>query len=469
MESKTSKFMYYKPREVRMPLYKYKILNPLSSSKSNISITPTGYDKVDFQLTRAAINLSRSFLFLTVTIPAGAALTYNWFKNYCQVLIQKIELTNQAQNKIVDLSETDIYTKVTYPMYTRLLEHMSRDPINAMAPPRGTSASIIPNTMNANAVANRTYDTAGNIAPPGMLVGAVAPAVTTFNLQIPLSDFKRTFLEVDKDFYSNEDIQLSITFNSGQMICHRSTDVADPRAGATSFGSAAPNEVIQLSNIILYQAIESNENFSKTLRSQVELKGGMVTAIPYTQCKTYDCVGNNHTFQFDVSSSDGSHLSSILVVPVTPTRATYYTHDNNMNGYLTGAVPTDGSKITSYNSYIGPDKTTDFDITTTGSFSSVGSSLDYTIHKNLLEGTVYTSLDTYRKNWFHLEQFGGIKESPAKEPYDSLDVYGMPLASGSIKYQFNAQANGSLRYYVYTTTWRFLKIGSNGSLISNGV
>jgi hypothetical protein len=407
-----------------MPKYKFSKLYQQTGGQ-DVIVNASAQDSI-FEIPARCLNLSRSTLNFKATMTALPG-NYHWMYADVMAPIRQIQLYSRGGTYIINTNDVDRFSSVNLKAETtkKDSEVVDKDPdatvstaietfgrvcgsrqqtitptlqpqVAAGAPDGGTFGGYVGNVVSALTVQNNgnpRYDgTNGNHNPfePQYLRRSFNLNVDSeFNYEIPLSLFKGTAAELDKDFYFNEVLLLKITWNERANWGLTSTGVYAPAAASADIALD-----FEISNLALYLSLETEPNICAGLITMVR-SGQLQTMIPFTHVfKNSAALNTSQNVSIRMNRAQGSHIKRIYHVIYNNTIAgiTKYDHSNP----YTLAAPGEG--ILSYYTSIDNDRRQEFDVNTSRNE-------DWLVVREHLSGTLVDRLDTYRNKWFVLDKF----------------------------------------------------------------
>jgi hypothetical protein len=486
--SEVSNQLDYKKETYIHPSYRLNKILPQAGSQS-VTINTGGNDTM-FEIPVKAFNLARSLLCFNIEPAANGAAYYYAYKDVFTP-IRQMQLYTRSGIYLCDLNELPNFTKVTLKPETRFEEYITYDSfVNAGAGAyNGAGRYLTP--INTIAAANQRPQDSSAVSrsytePQYIEVGTNTSQSPAYQIVYPLGTLKNTIYALDKDIYANEILILRIIWNQANRIIYNGTNNGNPSTAVTVFAGS-----MNITNLTLYLAVETNQEIVNQLRTQVA-SGGVNILIPYVYtyktnlgpsasqtvslrfnrghgirlCKIYHSVfNNNETVSTGRDNAAGN--------PFTIASA----YDNDNRAVIAGGVNalTDRSKVRVFYTMLDNERIQEFNLT-------CANNDDYMMLKDKLKGSVIASSDMFYYNWFWLEDFTGISDK-SKEPEnkDNLEV-GLDL-SVERKWDFYGQqmnntvataanilnstivantSNGQYNHYSFAITQKMLTISPSG-------
>ena len=274
------------------------------------------------------------------------------------------------------------------------------------------------------------------------LVLFTAPAVAQANCisyQINLSAFKDTLMELNKNIYFDNNLLLTINWNSVVKMGFTTSALV---AANTLTGPLAFTVAPTLNNLYLYTACETDPTVISQLVSTVN-SGEFSMIVPFVQHQKY-VTGSATTssMQQRLNSNSGSSLLRTYfgIYPSTESDLTTYTHNDSF--------------VVSYNTYMDGLRLQDFTVQSNDATHWLSNERNF-------KDSCMLSLAQYKSNFIHIDNWCGTSICNN----DDTVLNGLSLDSDrtwSVIVNTNAVA-ASYRFYLFYTTQKKLVI-SKGSL-----
>ena len=266
----------------------YRLDQLTQTNGTAVTLTAAGGNNSLFEINPVAFNLSKSYLCFDYTTPLLAASVSQQFKS-CLPHIRQIQFYGRNGQMICDLQNFDIYTRIIFN------SDISHEELT-------NSTSDTPIFRN-NVINNDATITGANAARPGAqqranlnyieqayVINGGAAAATTSRYRIPLSYFKNTIFALDKDLYFGDITYLRIYWNSYVNIAYTSNGVTNEA------NIAALAADVQLSNLYLYLAVETNEKINATLAQTISSNVGLNTLFDFVYQENFLQLVLSHLF-----------------------------------------------------------------------------------------------------------------------------------------------------------------------------
>ena len=434
---------------------KYRYARVFLDSGSNgsggvITLDTIGGLAAKFKLPAEVYNLSRSYLSYTTNMAAPAAKCSVAYTDVALPWVQSIQLGTMGNFNIVDLQNSNLYSRIARKLDTSLDDFESSDIFSGLTKSDLTSANYVPSGYTS-LVGNSLGVPVGAPAlvapsPNEPLYSRSSVAATPMQQQynVPLSSFTNTLLSMPQDMYFGAN-SMYLTFNTAPSakVGYVATAANNPIVGA------APLETQPvISNLCLYLALEKDEVIANNIK-RLYNSGQFKFMIPYTYSfKT----SSNGVVDFNVSHNftpqQGKKLKRVLYVPmpVTETLNVAYDHSNYS-----------GSKIANYQTHLNSNPIQDSKLNCIqASNAAPGLVLDdWRENKQICKGSVIQGPASYQLNWFHCDSFCGKNESPSvpdSQIFEGLDMDTDKLWTMTI----NVPSAANLSHYVFATFAREL-------------
>ena len=438
----------FKPKDYSYPSYRYNKLTHHGVSGASI-ILGSQHSSSTFELPVEVYNLSKSILTFNVEFDApGTADRANWFITDGLSPISQIILTTRGGNKLVDIKEVDIYTKVVTKAETKMEDFLNYPTITAqevtdlkscrLLGKSGDFLSALPQdgTDNHLDIIGVTYVSCGK-----------NNEASKYRIQIPLEQIKNTLFELDKDFYANEIINMQIQWNTKNKLGWMTT-IAGAALDPSNVAAALPGAVT-LSNIHLYLATETNHDIINTIKANVA-SGTYRLLVPWVDFSSlsYNAAGSQAQQLTYFGGQTGRRLMKIYHTLVQASG------DRNKQGVINNK---DGAIVSEFYTKLNDNRLQDFNIDCTNLE-------DYMMLQDKLRGSVLAGADVYQYNWFWLEDFSDYiapSDLPTSPSKDNLRR-GIPMID-QLKWSFYAEvAAGTYVHHTFSVFQRELVVSPNG-------
>ena len=296
--------------------YKYLRIVPLSGGQ-NTTLSLTSTVQTQFEFPNNVINLSKSKLCFDLNFTTPGANKCHTVHGNALSLIDRITLTSRSGSVLVDIPNFHIFGNMVSAVNTKYSDLISRTPINTQTMTMGggsvaaalTASRLTPvsDIVRCNGTANYQIPaTAGVLAftpntEPVVAYTATANVNNSISYQIELSAFKDTLMEINKNLYFDDNLILTITWNSAtkfSFVTPATADLATPVAQLV---------VPTLSALYIYTACETDPTVISQLVSSVNEGFSMI--VPFVKCQKYAAAqSQGASMQQRISKSEGSTL-----------------------------------------------------------------------------------------------------------------------------------------------------------------
>jgi hypothetical protein len=436
------------------------------------------------------INFAKSYLtwYDSITNGTAGALTY-WIHNDTVPEINRMQLQPSNSTYLVDIDYFQNYFQLSSKAETNFGEFMCRDPfLENMVPCNCLNANNLKiGSSNTNtAVAGSgsvNYTEPAYLYTTGSLTnvaGGNNANVYNISRMLKLGDIKNSFMSIDKDVYFGGQISyLKLWIGTSDKFGFSSTNAGDPITGAALLSAAATT--IQMNNLTLYLAVESNELIRQDIMQQVQSEG-LRYMIPYVQAykNLYGASSTQQlSIQLDVNSGQAFRKIYWSLYNNTESGTLAYDHSNiNYSNAFLGVVPFYGSKIYNFWSLLNGKRLQDITIDSRiGQNTAVAAAgtmpavpvgsipLDWMSLKNKLKGSVIQNSQVYQANWFWLDDFTGFSSIMMQNGCPQI-FSGIPMSAVALVYGFNAYATTTYAYNHYAYSVFFKELNISTSLVT---
>jgi hypothetical protein len=440
MSSNISQTDYQVKEKPIIPTY---IQNKIFQQTGGQSVTiGTSATESIFELPPKCLNINRSSISFEATMPMvnGA---YPFLYTDVIAPIRQIQLYTRGGTYLINTDNQDKHSSVAL----KVKQTKDNASIVDTAITVGTSLTVETFGSVCGTATNYNYGSVDKNQNPfepqylrkGVVMdntsaGNITTTTSKLSINIPLSLFKDTIAELDKDFFFNDILMLKITWNAYPSWGFTAT------TNSTTMVALASN--ITINKLSLYLALETNPYICAGLINRVTT-GGMTTNIPFTYMSKKVFNGEtNQNVSVRINNKHGKYLKHIYHIIYNATEnapATRYSHTN-----------VDKANITSYFTTVDNDRRQQFDV-------NVALNEDWLIIKDYVKNTLIDRVDTYRYNWFVLDKFD---DSDCNDN-DCIDS-GFPL-TGEHTWDFvGTTAAAAFNHYTFFVVSRQLFIGPNG-------
>lgn len=482
-------------KNVLAPIYRYHRLNQVSGGTS-VTLTSTGQTQSIFNIPGQSVyNLSKCFLEFDLYFPSIDA-THPLVIWGDQVPIDQLVLSTNTGTQLALLQNLAPYTKVVRPAMTSYDEYIHNEP--ALGGGGATSAldkaqfkfttnmfmqpGVLQSSVSAQPIAATEYnvqyivddiaggastaasanifDTASGVdkafQAPQRLVKSTAVAALgqiTFHCKIPFTAFKGSILNLDKNLYFGQNLQLQINW-SGLNKWGFSCVVGAADIAPTQLVPSAVAGVSTMQNLYLWTCVDTNLASKAMLMDEVNTSGISVL-IPWTQCTSITGPSSASSFRYStiLTPGQGLVLKRVVTIPcnATDTLEMSSNCDNTPN-----ATPAN-IKWSNVQTFLNASPLQDLPLVDQD--NNV-----WAYMQPMLDGSAHgISNRQYRINAFWADNFSDSKKSKDWNDED-CKFSGLNLGMDAQVYdtQFQQTCTTSLKYYQYQTFLRKLFIRPNG-------
>lgn len=441
------------------PRYRYLRMVMSNLNTASFTLQPTASQLLEWKLPSTDVyNLSKSYIEYSASVAAASDPGYNVLHEDVPAFFNSIQLATSSGVSLCDLQNANNYLKVKQRQDVKNADFLTADAYEALYPSNQLAATNLRATSTVyqagnlfGAVAGTTWTGIVNyLEPQHVKVSAVeagaSESVMTQVRQYPLDIFTDTILGMDRDLYLPTDMYLRVNCFAPKLGFNTTS------ANAFAAGnSGALNGAVTFSNVVLFLAIEQNGQITESIRERV-IKGGLKFQIPYTMTFRNSTAGAGSAgVQIQFNSGHGKSIRKILHAPFNVTESGNTAFDcSNWNG----------SKITSYGTYMNSKKLQDQDISC---LQATGTSIgmdDWLFNKKYYKNSVVANGGQYQQNWGHTDTFAEPNDEHSGVPEENV-VDGYPLNEPAI-WTMNANVTASLNHYTFVTFLRDVVIDNRG-------
>ena len=270
--------------------YKYLRIVPIGSGGQSPTLSLTSTVQTQFILPNNVINLSKSKLCFDLNFTTGGANICHTVHGNALSLIDRITLTSRSGTILADIPNCHIFGNMVSAVNTKLSDIVSRTPMNTKSMTMGGNATValaltasrqtpVGDIVRCNGTANYQIGGIGGATAftpntePVVVYTAAANVANSISYQIELSAFKDTLMELNKNLYFDDNLLLTITWNSANKFSFTTpltASVANPVAQAV---------VPTLSALYIYTACETDPTIISQLVSAVN--DGFSMIVPF--------------------------------------------------------------------------------------------------------------------------------------------------------------------------------------------
>ena len=382
--------------------YKYLRIVPIGSGGQSPTLSLTSTVQTQFELPNNVINLSKSKLCFDLNFGTAlaAGVCHNVHGNALS-LIDRITLTSRSGSVLADIPNCHIFGNMVSAVNTKYSDIVSRTPINNSAMTMGGHATAatalalarqtpVSDIVRCNGTANYQIPGLAGAAyllantpgtePVVLYIGAAA-VTNCISYQIELSAFKDTIMELNKNIYFDDNLLLTITWNSATKFSFSTTTTA------TLTGAAAQTVVPTLSSLYIYTACETDPTCISQLVSSVNTGFSMI--VPFVKCQKYAAAAaESASIQQRISKSDGASLlrTYFSVFLDTEDGKDAYSHSD--------------ANILTYNTMIDGLRLQDFTLSTADGTA-------YLCNERNFKNSSMQSIKQFKQNFVHIDNWCG--------------------------------------------------------------
>jgi hypothetical protein len=153
-----------------------------------------------------------------------------------------------------------------------------------------------------------------------------------------------------------------------------------------------------MNNVFLWLALEENEIIKASVLEKYA-KGDMKLTIPYTQSFRIGSNSTSTNMSIQLNRNYGKQIRRIMFTAYQGSEVGVHTY-NNSNGLLNNVA----SKILSYQTYLNNKPLQDIVV------NCDDQNIDYAFNKEWLKNSCLSTVNDYRYNWFHIDNFSTIAD-----------------------------------------------------------
>lgn len=418
------------------PQYKFQQVMP-NQFGSPINVN-SSLNQVTFNLPVNVMNLSRSYIMGTLSLPATAA-RHNWiFRDIPFREFQHIQLYASNQNYLVDLDNVQNYMKIMAKKEVSLSDYKSMDPLYGIAP-SNTVNNAVPALRHNNATIAGVPTPSANLNPssinydePAYFEAGALATDASYNFCYPFRLLKHTLFAMDKSIYTNQILYVRCYVGPIGKVAYASQSPNSPSAGTPEAYTGAA----EVQNLQIMVAVDTNNATKERLISEVNSPNGKSFYIPFTQANTFSNSGPNQSLTLQIDSGQGDLLERVIH-SVFNTQQSLDTAYDCANNAIVAAGCVNAQKIINYYTQIDGQRLQDLTITCQDS-GGAGIFTDYMQQKRCIQGSVLQNLSVYQYNWFHEDDFDGYNAKVLQSDNDGGFISGLRLTGKQRTWQIIA-------------------------------
>jgi hypothetical protein len=430
----------YKKVAYSHPTYKLSKLLPLSGA-SSVTITPGSNPESQIEIPTKAHNWAKTNLVFNMN-PDATAAAYNYLFEDTLTPIRQFQVLTRGGAILADVNNAQNYIRIVRKKETPFADYECFDSSDRLYKCNklqavGTIAGLRP---------DNTAGTVAYVEPNYLVVGGSATATPLIQVCFNMGAIKNCLLSYNKDIYFPEVLILRIVWGSNTKVGFSATAAnTAPTAGIPFIGN------VNISNLALYLAIETDKNITSALIGKV-MSGTFSVTMPFIYSYLATLTGTSSNVSLRFSTSHGRSIIKIIHTIWSSTEQALTAYDSSNIA---------GAKLTSYYTLLDGERLQEFtpDCVGTNNFD------DYMLNKKFLHGSSITTRENYQYNWFHQDSFVASdiesKELPAPE---SNLVMGKSLENGDIKWDFYGTMASNVtayNHYTFVIAQRVLSIAPN--------
>ena len=362
---------------------------------------------------------------------------------------------------LCDLQNANNYGKVKLRQSVSTVELLGSDPFGVLYPCNSLATANL-KAMPDNYQAGNIYGAPVGAASYGGITNYLEPQHTLVSTleaggsqsavsrwrQMPLGMFSDTIFGMDRDLYIPTDTYLRTTVFCPKLGFNSTSGVAPTVGNSTTLNSA-----VTFSSVVLYLAIEQNAFITDAIKSKFA-SGGLKFQIPYTMAfRNNTSSAGSVGVQIQMNRGYGKSLKKIMhtVFNNTETGASAYDCSN-----------WNGSKVSSYATYINSRKLQDQDLSTLQPAGVVIGQDDWLVNEKFYADSAVVNAGQYQMVWCHTDSFAEPSDHIGVPEENIID--GLPIVE-PIQWQFNGVTTQALNHYTYATFLRDVAIVPSGNIV----
>lgn len=440
-----SELIDYSKKKILAPRYALNRLPPDIAPTSTQITSSGGASDTIFSIPIGVMNLAQSRLDFDVTPLAGAGT--NWMAADVLPYFRQVQLLTRGGVILANIDSVPEYTKVVWKPESKISDVL-QNPIckDSSAAFNGLYEGLnCINSAGSADGADSRYSAVASDRPylecRSLMAGVSGTASPYVHVSIPLKRFHNTLLEMNKDIYFGEIVQLKFIWSTNIKVVIGSR-ITDTNIGALT----AYAGTIGISSMNLYIACEKNEEISKRIIAECE-SGGLSYLTNYVYTVQLPAAATAVSLQVRLNGSHGLTLKKIYVgsFPQSPAGQTTYDASRQVTtGFYT---------MLNNNRLLGYD------------LNCSSNNDDYREMYPLLKGSCILSNAIYTYNWVWCESFmEGKKPLCLKEDENNV-VEGVPLSTEQL-YTLSSTFGSAVNVYFFPVCQRIVSINKAGIIIN---
>lgn len=486
-------------KPIKYPAYKYRRI-PATTGTGDFTIGPATSNRIEFEIPSVVFNPSKSQVRFTIKFPCVNG-KYRWIRKDCPAFITQAQLRIiNGQALLMDLPHAAPYLHTMLPIGTTLQEGTTRGRVrrqllnaDGFENMTGVAGGMFDSTKTCHCVGPKrtdlafavdfdakTFDVAqsevrradgSHYESPfesvqvtrSQLGEANTNADETIRFDISLSDFKKTFLDRDKDTYIGERLLLSLLIGPTEFLTWTGDSLFNP--ATVPIPNAAS---LTVSDFYLNLAIEDDPVIAQDVIDTYLAKGGFVFPYPYTVKQARGTTAQN--INFSLSRGWGESINCIVHTVSNPMEQKNTALDNsNLNWVgegktdLENAVLEFGPKrITRYRTSLNNSPLQNYDL----ECSKIKAD-DWNHNHDFVKDKMFAGHDAFRSNWFHMDNFSSSQ--PGDD--DVEHISGKSLLSDPQSWDFwgtmvDPPDNGQYMHITYIVINRVVTTGVGARILT---
>lgn len=448
MESEISRQLDYKKNLYAHPEYSLTKLLPQSGLQT-FNLSNTGAPDTYFEIPTNVFNLSRSHLYFTLTPNTSGENKFNWIGCLGVQPIRQVTLTTRSNVELANINFANNYTNLIFCPETKLQEYLTYPKIGANQVGNNTLRRFFGafNDIGGTARGNGSAMDVPYTEPAYYEAGTGDNDDPVLNIGLPLSVFKNSVFELDKDIYAGGQVLiLRIVWENVSRYQTYGTSDTNPSSGAVT-----KTDNINLTNLALYLAVETNTLIANEVMAKVASPGGLQILIPYVHgFKNSPGAGTSQTITLRLNSGHGRKLKRIY----------HGVYNNSESGLVSfDHSNVNNAKFSEFYSMLNNKRLQQFNVKP-ATFD------DYMILKEKLVNTVIQSPNMYAYNWFWLDSWDG-KEITDEKSLSQNNSSGLDLSlEQKWDMYFVTMVNAAYNHYSFAITEKLLTIDNLGLTVA---
>lgn len=316
------------------------------------------YGPVQMLIPAKVIDLSKSRLCFTLTIPAQGGTELSWIQaNLCS-LFNRINLTTQNTNQVLlDISYAEHYNAILNPIVTSQSELQNKSSslysVAAGGPPQlptslagangfSWATSAAPGSAGNNSIEDLSKSNTlvnldglgneytGGYQPRRLLFSSINTGNTAsvVNVDISLASLvpMSVFSMENMLYFSGEQLLLSLYFNGTSVWGWQGSNATSPIAGVAPLTLGGNN----ISSLIMYLKTEQSQEMATEIVNKV-LTSGLQLPLPYPYISRLNANGFSQSFTLQYTRGFGKSLLATIWAPFCGYTATAQTNTGAAN------------------------------------------------------------------------------------------------------------------------------------------